>query len=151
MIHSRREVLKLGALGAAALTGGLASSSAHAEAGTLSIASNVNLPSGDPADGPPAVNPTIQGIYQAVFDQYIAQKPDLSFTPGLITEWGWTDDNKKIKMKVRKGVTWHDGSPFTAEDVVWSLNRAADPKTGNPINFVWSKITNLAAADDVIT
>jgi peptide/nickel transport system substrate-binding protein len=151
MFHSRREVLKLGALGAAALTSGFAASSAHAEAGTLSIAYNVNLPSWDPADGPSAVNPTIQGIYQSVFDQYIGQKADLSFTPGLITEWGWSDDNKKIHMKVRKGVTWHDGSPFTPEDVVWSLERAADPKTGNPINFVWSKIGNFTVADDVIT
>jgi len=50
-----------------------------------------------------------------------------------------------------QGVTWHDGSPFTPEDVVWSLQRAADPKTGNPINCVWSKISNLAIADDVIT
>ena len=151
MKHSRRDVLKLGAAGAAALAGGLANGSASADGSTLSIAYNVNLPSWDPADGPSAVNPTIQGIYQAVFDQYIGQKPDLSFTPGLITEWGWTDDNKKIKMKVRKGATWHDGSPFTAEDVVWSLQRAADPKTGNPINFVWSKIGNLTATDDVIT
>src|ERR1700704_1364332 len=142
MMQSRRDVLKLGAIGAAALTGGFAVGPALAEGGALSIAYKVNLPSWDPTTGPSAVNPTIQGIYQAVFDQYIAQKPDLSFTPGLITEWGWTDDNKKIKMKVRKGVTWHDGSPFTAEDVVWSLNRAADPKTGNPINFVWAKIGN---------
>jgi peptide/nickel transport system substrate-binding protein len=151
MIHSRRDVLKLGAAGAAALASGLANGPASAEETTLSIAYNVNLPSWDPADGPSAVNPTIQGIYQSVFDQYIGQKPDLSFTPGLITEWAWTDDNKKIRMKVRKGVTWHDGSPFTPEDVVWSLQRAADPKTGNPINFVWSKVSNLAIADDVIT
>jgi peptide/nickel transport system substrate-binding protein len=39
-------------------------------------------------------------------------------------------------MTVREGVTWHDGAPFTAEDVAWSLARAADPATGNPINFI---------------
>jgi len=44
MTHSRRDVLKLGAAGAAALTGGLASFPASAEGGTLSIAYNVNLP-----------------------------------------------------------------------------------------------------------
>ena len=43
----------------------------------LTIAYNVNLPSWDPTVGPSAVNPTIQGIYQSVFDQYIVQKPDL--------------------------------------------------------------------------
>src|ERR1700723_690753 len=99
---SKRDVLKLGAFGAAALTGALVNGSVFAQAGTLSIAYNVNLPSWDPTAGPSAVNPTLQGIYQSVFDQYIEQKPDLAFTPGLLTEWAWTDDNKKIRMKVRK-------------------------------------------------
>jgi peptide/nickel transport system substrate-binding protein len=150
---TRRDVIKLGAAGVAAFTGGLPtiSARAQAQAGVLNIAYNVNLPSWDPTTGPSAVNPTIQGIYQSVFDMFIGQKPDLSFTPGLITEWGWSADRKNITMKVRKGVTWHDGSPFTPEDVVWSLERAADPKTGNPINFVWSKISKLSINGDTIT
>ena len=45
-----------------------------------------------PDHRPSAVNPTIQGLYQSVFDQFIPQKPDLSFAPGLLTEWGWNDD-----------------------------------------------------------
>jgi peptide/nickel transport system substrate-binding protein len=45
------------------------------------IAYNVNLPSWDPTVGPSAVNPTIQGLYQSVFDQYILQQPDLSPPP----------------------------------------------------------------------
>jgi peptide/nickel transport system substrate-binding protein len=151
MTNSRREVLKLGAMGVATLAAELTATAVRAEAGVLTIAYNVNLPSWDPTTGPSAVNPTIQGIYQSVFDMYIGQKPDLSFTPGLITEWGWSDDRKSIKMKVRKGVTWHDGSPFTPEDVVWSLERAGDPKTGNPINFVWSKVGKLSIDGDTIT
>jgi peptide/nickel transport system substrate-binding protein len=148
---SKRDFLKLGAFGAAALSGGIISSSASAETGTLSIAYNVNLPSWDPTAGPSAVNPTLQGIYQSVFDQYVAQKPDLKFTPGLLTEWAWTDNNTKVRLKVRKGVTWHDGSPFTPEDVVWSIERAGKPETGNPVAFVWANLSNFAIADDVIT
>jgi peptide/nickel transport system substrate-binding protein len=151
MTNSRREVLRLGVLGVAALATGLKPLEVRAEAGVLTIAYNVNLPSWDPTTGPSAVNPTIQGIYQSVFDMYIGQKPDLSFTPGLLTEWGWSNDRKSITMKVRKGVTWHDGSPFTSEDVVWSLERAGDPKTGNPINFVWSKVGKLSIDGDTIT
>ena len=67
---------------------------AHAQANELVIAYNVNLPSWDPTTGPSAVNPTIQGIYQSVFDQFILQKPDLSLAPGLLTEWGFSDDLK---------------------------------------------------------
>ena len=45
-------------------------------------------------------------------------------------------------MTVREGVTWHDGSPFTADDVAWSLARVADPATGSPIQFVWGTLAN---------
>src|SRR6202045_3172660 len=142
---SRRSILQL-AGGAAALP--LASSllgdgAAHAAAsGTLTIAYNVNFPSFDPTVGLSAVNPTIQSIYQSVFDPYIAQAPDLSFKPGLLTKWGWNADRTKVILELRKGATWHDGSPVTPEDVVWSLTRAADKNSGNPIQFVWSKIGN---------
>ena len=96
MTINRRELLgySAAALGVAAI--GLPQI-AKAEAGELTIAYNVNLPSLDPTTGPSAVNPTIQGIYQSVFDQYIAQKPDLSFEPGLLTEWGWNDDRPRSR------------------------------------------------------
>ena len=54
-------------------------------------------------------------------------------------------------MTVREGVTWHDGSAFTAEDVAWSLTRAADEKTGNPIQFIWSTLANIKAEGNVVT
>jgi len=118
---------------------------------TLTIAYNVPLPSWDPTVGPSAVNPTIQGIYRSVFDQFIGQAPDLEMEPGIITEWGWTDDNTKIRMVVREGVTWHNGDPLTPEDVVWSLERAGKAETGNPIQFVWSKVGNFEIDGNVIT
>jgi len=117
----------------------------------LVIAYNVNLPSWDPTVGLSAVNPTIQGLYQSVFDMFIYQNPDLSFGPGLITAWGWNDDSTQIYMDVREGVTWHDGSPFTPEDVVWSLERAGDPEGGNPIQFIWGKIGNFSIDGNRIT
>ena len=85
-----------------------------AASGTLNIAYNVNLPSFDPQVGPSSVNPTIQAIYRSVFDQYIGQKPNLSFEPGLITAWGWNDDKSKVWMDVRENVVWHDGTPVHA-------------------------------------
>lgn len=146
---SRRTLLKLS--GATLALSAVALPSFAAPIDELVIAYNVNLPSWDPTVGPSAVNPTIQGIYQSVFDQFILQKPDLSFAPGLITEWGWSDDRKQIHMTVRDGVTWHDGTPFTAEDVVWSLARAGDEKTGNPIQFTWKNIGNFKTDGNKIT
>ena len=76
---------------------------ASAQANELTIAYNVNLPSWDPTTGPSAVNPTIQGIYQSVFDQFIPQKPDLSFGPGLLTEWGWNEDKNQDRDDGARG------------------------------------------------
>ena len=110
---------------------------------TLNIAYNVNLPSFDPQVGPSSVNPTIQAIYRSIFDQYIGQKPNLAFEPGLLTGWGWNDDKTKVWMDVREGVVWHDGTPFTPEDVIWSIKREAKPDGGNPVSFVWASLDNF--------
>jgi peptide/nickel transport system substrate-binding protein len=151
---SRRHFLQtVGAAAAAAPALGMlgAQSPASAQGKALTIAYNVNLPSWDPTVGLSAVNPTIQSIYKSVFDQYIDQNPDLSFKPGLLTKWGWNDDKTKISMTLRGGAFWHDGSPVTPADVVWSLERAGDAKSGNPIQFVWSKIGNFKTDGMTVT
>lgn len=145
---SRRSVLKTSAAAATLATVGLP---ALATIDELVIAYNVNLPSWDPTVGLSAVNPTLQGYYQSVFDLYIPQNPDLSFGSGIITDYGWNDDNTAIWMDVRDGVTWHNGDPLTAEDVAWSLQRAANPDTGNPIQFIWGKVENITADGNRVT
>src|SRR5216683_2317823 len=148
---SRRTVLQLAGAAALPLSSGLFDAAQAAPSGTLTIAYNVNLPSFDPTVGLSAVNPTIQSIYQSIFDTYVGQAPDLSFKPGLLTKWGWNADRTKITLELRKGATWHDGSPVTPEDVIWSLQRAADTKSGNPIQFVWSKVGNFKIDGNTIT
>lgn len=138
--------ISIAALGASGPLAALAQSQK-----TLTIAYNVGLPSWDPTVGPSAVNPTIQSLYKAVFSQFIDQNSDLSLKPDLLTKWGWNADKTKISLTVRKDAKWHDGTPVTAEDVAWSLQRAGDSKTGNPIQFLWSKISNIKAQGDTVT
>ena len=42
---------------------------------------------------------------------------------------GVAKDGKSVTWKLKKGVTWHDGKPFTADDVVFNWEYAADPAT----------------------
>jgi peptide/nickel transport system substrate-binding protein len=118
---------------------------------TLNIAYNLPLPSFDPDVGPSSVNPTIQAMYRSIFDQYVGQKPNLAFEPGLLTAWGWNDDKSKVWMDVRENVVWHDGSPFTPEDVIWSIQREAKPDGGNPVSFIWAGIDNFKVDGKRIT
>ncbi|MEM7497158.1 MAG: ABC transporter substrate-binding protein [Pseudomonadota bacterium] len=61
-----------------------------------------------------------------IFDGLINQDENQGLIPGLATEWGPTDDPKIWEFKLREGVTFHDGSPFTADDVVCTFERAPD-------------------------
>ncbi|MDC0434959.1 ABC transporter substrate-binding protein [bacterium] len=149
MALSRRNLLKSSAAAAAYAALGLPSVVRAAD--ELVIAYNVNLPSWDPTVGLSAVNPTIQGIYQSVFDQYIPQNPDLSFGSGIVADHGWNDDKSAIWMDIREGVMWHNGDPLTAEDVAWSLARVSDTATGSPIQFIWGKITNIQVDGNRVT
>jgi peptide/nickel transport system substrate-binding protein len=44
----------------------------------------------------------------------------------LAESWEWSEDGKSITFKLRQGVKWHDGVPFTANDVIYSLDKMND-------------------------
>lgn len=152
---TRRNVLQIGAAaGAAGVASNFALSRTGLAAGkdSLTIAYHVSLPAWDPTTGLSSVNPQLASIYKSVFDPYIDQNPDLSFKPGILTEWGWNAEKTKVHMTVRSDATWHDGRAVTAEDVIWNLRRASDPKSGNPVaGFVWAAVGNLKADGNTIT
>ena len=150
----RRKFMQLtgGVVGSTALSSLLYSRQAAAQLGdTLTIAYHVSLPAMDPTTGLSSVNPQLMSIYKSVFDQYIDQNPDLSFKPGLLTEWGHNADKTKVSMKVRSDATWQDGKPVTAEDVIWNLQRVSNPDNGNPVSFIWGSVNNLQANGNEIT
>jgi len=71
-------------------------------------------------------------IDRHIFDHLIEFGNNMELSPGLATSWKALDD-KTWEFKLRKGVKWHDGSPFTADDVVFTWKRAASvPNAPNP-------------------
>lgn len=57
---------------------------------------------------------------QNVFEPLVYLGSDYQVKPGLATEWSLQPDGKTWRFKLRQGVKFHDGTPFTADDVVWS-------------------------------
>jgi peptide/nickel transport system substrate-binding protein len=56
-----------------------------------------------------------------VFDGLIEYDKDFNLKPGLAEKWNLSADGKTLTLNLRHGVKWHDGNPFTAGDVKWTL------------------------------
>jgi peptide/nickel transport system substrate-binding protein len=61
-----------------------------------------------------------------VFDNLVSRHPDDKLYPGLATEWKSTGPTT-WQFKLREGVKWHNGDPFTSADVKFSIERTYDP------------------------
>src|SRR5437016_10546513 len=61
----------------------------------------------------------IMGVFNnlVLFDQHVPQNRVESIVPDLATSWSWSEDGTELSFKLRHGVKWHDGKPFTAADV----------------------------------
>ncbi|MFM9276881.1 ABC transporter substrate-binding protein [Paenibacillus jiagnxiensis] len=72
-------------------------------------------------------------VYRTMFDNLVVKLPDNTIKPWLATEWSISDDHKSYTFKLRKGVKFHDGTPFNAEAVKFTFDRILDPnvKVGN--------------------
>jgi peptide/nickel transport system substrate-binding protein len=58
-----------------------------------------------------------------IFDQHVPQNTLQSIVPDLAANWSWNEDGTELTFRMREGVRWHDGQPFTAKDVqcTWDL------------------------------
>jgi peptide/nickel transport system substrate-binding protein len=68
--------------------------------------------------------------------------------PDLATRWE-TPDGKVWTFFLQPGVTFNNGQPVTAKDVVFSYNRLRDPKVGTPTVKLYENVTAVEALDDL--
>jgi peptide/nickel transport system substrate-binding protein len=59
--------------------------------------------------------------------------PDNKLVPWLAESYKISDDGLNYDFNLRKDVKFHDGSPLTAKDFVWTFKRALDPETASPV------------------
>jgi peptide/nickel transport system substrate-binding protein len=77
-----------------------------------------------------------------MYDSLLHKTPKLQYEPSLATEWRALDDST-WEFKLRKGVKFHSGDPFSAEDVKFTFERVLNPETKSP------QIGNVRAIKEV--
>jgi peptide/nickel transport system substrate-binding protein len=81
-----------------------------------------------------------------MFDQHVPKNSLESIVPDLATSWAWKDDGQQLTFKLRQGVRWHDGKPFTAEDVRCTFDLLiGDKLRRNPRSAWWSNVEEVTA------
>jgi len=82
-----------------------------------------------------------------IFDKLIRQDARQKLQPGLAESWKPVNDTT-WEFKLRKGVKFHDGSPFTAEDVKYTIERIPNvPNSPSSFSFAVSAITKVEIVD----
>jgi peptide/nickel transport system substrate-binding protein len=142
-------------LATAAICCAAAPALAQKSGGTLRIYHRDNLPSGSIHEE--ATISTV-GPFMSVFNNlvlYDQQKklnsPD-SIVPELAESWAWDAGKTKLTFKLRQGVKWHDGKPFTAKDVQCTWNKLTgkdnDDFRKNPRAIWWHNLQEVTVNGD---
>lgn len=134
------KIVAVAALSVTTILGGLTAVSAQERGGVMTYGRYTDSLFLDPVLNDANVDIWVMTNF---YETLIMSTPDgMTLKPGLATEWSLNDAGDEVTLKLREGVKFSDGTAMSAEDVIWSLDRAK-----NPDNGIWSFI--LASVDTV--
>jgi peptide/nickel transport system substrate-binding protein len=84
-----------------------------------------------------------------LYDQHQELNTAESIRPELATSWTWNATKTELTFKLRDDVRWHDGKPFTADDVICTMDKlqekGADQFRRNPRKLWWNNLKQVTA------
>ncbi len=145
MMHTRRELFHLmssTAVGSSLV--GVTGVASAAPPQTLTVALPGDFPRLDPSKD---TSPLGFNFRLNVFDALTQIERNGEVHPRLATKWATSPDLTEWTFTLRQGVKFHDGSPFTAADVVWTVERILDDPT-TPVRTFLKIASSAQAVDD---
>ena len=82
-----------------------------------------------------------------IFNGLVKYDRDLTIVGDLAESWDISKDGLVITFRLRKGVRWHDGTPFTADDVLFTYRLTVDPKTPTAYSGDFMKVKKAEVLD----
>jgi peptide/nickel transport system substrate-binding protein len=124
-----------------ALTAGMA----QAQQDTLTLGMVLEPPNLDPTGGAAAAIDEV--VYANIFEGLTRFGPDGAVLPALATRWDVSEDGTVYTFHLADGVKFHDGTDMTAEDVVFTLDRARAEDSTNAQKALFTGIESVEAVD----
>lgn len=91
---------------------------------------------------------TVDQILKLVFDTLIDFDETQKAIPNLASRWDFSNDGSAVTLHLRQDVKWHDGNPFTAKDVIFSLDTIKNAPKTSPYKRCINNIVSYKAEDD---
>jgi len=88
------------------------------------------------------------GIASMIYNGLVKYDKDLNIVGDLARSWDISEDGLVITFHLRKGVKWHDGHPFTADDVLFTYQVTIDPGTPTAYSGDFLKVKKAEVLDD---
>ncbi|WP_434355024.1 ABC transporter substrate-binding protein [Parasalinivibrio latis] len=145
--HLKKATLKFRTFSAiSALSLGLVFSSAVNAGQVLTVAQENDPQSLDPID---TFSLSWGSMGSNIFDGLVFRNENLDILPGLAKEWSFLEDGKRIRFKLREGVTFHNGEPFNAESVKYTFDRMlGEQGKTSPQRSNYTSIERVEILDD---
>ena len=86
-------------------------------------------------------------INDQIFNGLVKYDKDIRLVGDLAARWDVSPDGKTITFHLRKGVLWHDGAEFTAEDCLFTYRMLMDPKVATPYSSSYMDVRKAEAVD----
>jgi len=122
---------------------------AHAQkpiyGGSITIAQGVEPPGLDPTTATSAVIPRV--VYSNILEGLVKIDRNGKIAPALVRDFKISKDGKEHTFILKKGVKFHDGKPFDAEDVKFTFERLMDPKTATAHPEYYKDIDSVQVVD----
>ncbi|MDR1271943.1 MAG: ABC transporter substrate-binding protein [Clostridiales Family XIII bacterium] len=99
-----------------------------------------------------SINPALYEhgeINSLIFAGLTAHNEKNEVVPGLAESWAWDEASLTYDFRLREGLTFHDGEPLTAEDVVFTLETIMDEGNGSEIISNYEEIESVTAEGDL--
>jgi peptide/nickel transport system substrate-binding protein len=88
-------------------------------------------------------------VANSVYDYLVDVDAKNQIIPRLATDWSISEDGLTYQFNLAEGVTFHDGSPMSAKDVVWTFDRLRDQNSDLPTKNLYANIARVESAGNL--
>ncbi|MCZ6727198.1 MAG: ABC transporter substrate-binding protein [Acidobacteria bacterium] len=89
-------------------------------------------------------------VFELVLDGLVDKQPNGDLAPALAESWEILDDGRRYRFHLRRGVRFHDGRPFSADDVVWTFQTMLDGSVVTPKRGAFAQLDRVTKVEPLV-